>query len=75
MTVRRITCPARCGSSTFSAVRRGALVEDFTVRDDGTPVTTSTMAEGGGPLTLRCECGRTWRTSRDLDLALFVEGR
>ena len=74
---RAVTCPKGCGSYNFSAVRRAAIAEDFHVDEEtGEIVTRTVIAEGGGPLTLRCDdCGHAWRTSRDLNLALYAEER
>lgn len=75
LAVMGFRCPKGCGSESFSAVRKGALVEDFAVVD-GRLVPGDKYAEGGGGLTLRCDaCGYCWRTTRDLSLAMFVEER
>ena len=69
-----IYCPSGCGSTTFRASRKGILVEDIEVdAETGHIRTTGKLAEGGGHLYLACECGRSWRTSRALDLARFLE--
>jgi hypothetical protein len=70
-----VTCPKGCGSTSFRAQRRGGIVEEFMI-DEGTGqiINRWAMAEAGGPLQLSCtECGHSWRTARDLDLALIVE--
>lgn len=74
---RAVVCPSGCGSQSFSAVRRGALIQDFTIDPEtGEVVEGGSNAEGGGRLTLNCsECGRSWTTRRPLDLAQFVDGR
>jgi len=70
-----VTCPKGCGSTSFRAQRRGGIVEEFMIAPEtGEIINRSAMAEAVGPLQLACtECGHSWRTSRDLDLALIVE--
>jgi hypothetical protein len=72
--VTRIYCPTGCGSTSFRATRRGVIVQDFTVDDDGTVDAEPALAEAGGYLHLVCtECGHHWQSNRDLDLARFIE--
>lgn len=72
---RAVYCPAGCGSTSFRASRRGVIAEDFTIDEEtGEVVPESKIAEAGGHLWLNCsECGRSWRSTRDIDLARFVE--
>jgi hypothetical protein len=73
---RAVYCPTGCGSRSFSAVRQAAIAEYFEIDEDtGEIVSDGKTAEGGGHLTLRCECGHAWRSRRDLNLALFLEER
>lgn len=78
MPERKIICPGGCGSTSFRAVRRGALVEEFTVEDDGRIVRGDKLAEGDGKVSLVCsDCGRGWVSKRESvsDMALFLEER
>jgi len=70
-----VTCPKRCGSLSFRAQRRGAIVEEFRIHPETGEIQFRwAMAEAGGPLQLTCaECSHTWTTSRQLDLAMFVK--
>lgn len=73
-----LQCPARCGSTSFRAYRRAAILQDVEVRH-GEVVVVDAMAEGGGQLTLTCtECGRSWRSRSEnpdvRSLATFVQG-
>lgn len=74
---RPITCPARCGSMSFRAIRRGAVTEEFTVDSEtGEIIPGDRMAEAGGRIDISCtECGRHWRSRRDdvSGLARYVE--
>ena len=72
-----VYCPTGCGSKRYRAVRRGTLIEDFTIDEEtGEVQSGEQMAEAGGVLTLICDgCGHTWKSKRDLDVALFIQGR
>jgi hypothetical protein len=72
---REVYCPSGCGSSEFSALRRGAISQEFRIDEEtGEVVPGRKLAEASGPLVLICtDCGRTWKSKRPLDLAMFVE--
>jgi hypothetical protein len=72
--VSAVRCPTGCGSRSFRAARHGVIVEDFTIDEYGDIVTEAALAEAGGRLMLTCsECGHSWRSRRDLQLAYFIE--
>jgi hypothetical protein len=72
----RVYCPAGCDSTTFQARRLGVILQEFTVDEDGAIEPEPAMAEAGGALYLTCsECGRAWKSRRDLQLAYYLEAQ